>query len=507
MAAPVSVRSRATTRFLAAALVLSLAAASACGTATSDLPARSQLSPPQNLSIATNGLSVTISWDPVGGASSYVVYWREGATVTLQSGTTARASGSPYVHQAQEFGVTYAYLVVAVDASGHEGRPSPVVTVTPTSQALAAPQNVRATAGDGMVTLAWDRVPGATGYTIEGVSPFGPFALADHSVPPAVHRPVVNKTEYRYRVRAKFGLDVGPWSAPPVAAIPMPTAPGTPVFTDVRALIQSDPDNPAVVTGGILLSWSEAQHATEYQVYLRTVPDPSGPEVPLIVAPAPALTQTSYLHAAASYGVPYWFRVEAINDGVVSPGNDLVTHRVRASVPAPLDPGAAYTYVIRAFDGAAESTDTPVTSVEPSDASRARDLSWTPPSAVGATWQRLYRAAPPSSAFDLIAAFPDLAVSSYRDAGISPSPVPTGLEVAPQGSSLLVTWSPLIAAAEGYRLYWWEQAPGGATAMGLELVFPTEYRHEGVSPGSVYTYAVQAVGFPGVSPASSATAP
>lgn len=496
----------------------------ACGTADTNFPAQSRLPAPEQLTVQTAGLSITLSWDPVAGASSYLVYWAQDSTVTTESGTRAATTSPPYVHQTSAFGETHAYLVVAVDTRGTPGRASSVVTVTPAGPAPAEPANVRATAGDRQVTLDWDLVDGATGYEIEVTSQFGKFSVPDSVAPPFIHRSLLNCVPsltvtcpgYQYRVRGKFGTLLGPWSFP-VTAVPTPSTPGSPVVTDVRALVKTDAAPIGTPQGAVLLSWSAAAHAREYQVYVKT--DPNGPEQPLIDTPAFPLRETSYLHThqhldhPVAFGVTYTYRIEALNDGVPSPpidhspGSDplLTPDRARALVPFPLTPGAVYSYVIRGFDDTGESQDTVVSSVEPSDAPYSRDLSWTPPSGGALLGQRLYRATTVSGPFELIAVFEDLATSGYRDDPIAPGPVPTGLTAEPQSTHLLVSWSPVGSASSGYRLYWWDQSSGSA---GESIqVSTTGYRHQNLPSGSTYRYAVQVEGEAGVSPGLTAQAP
>lgn len=516
------IRARLTSLYQAVAVTLVIPALIACGTTTAVPSSPPRLAAPDNLSVRAEGLLITLSWTPVAGASSYLVYWRAGSTVSTASGTDAKASSSPYLHQAPAFGLTYAYLVVAVDDRGAAGAPSQVITAAPSRSSLAAPSGVNATAGDRRVTLVWDQVPNATGYEVDVYSTVGTFTLSNQVMPPLIHGPLLNRTEYHYRVRARFGTDTGPWSDPAVRVTPMPAVPGNPVFTDVKTLIRTDLTVSGTPSGVVQLSWSPAQHAQEYQVYVRTDPDPSGLEVPLI-DPAHPLKDTTYQHIPVDFGVAYWYRVEAINDGVASPVPEdpdnpaFIVPSVRASVPPPLTSGVPYAYEIRVFNvddvTATESADnTSVVATEPADVSWARDLSW--PSAnpgVAATAQRLYRAESPAGPYALVASFNDLTKSDYRDESLSPYPVPTGLTISTQvtteGTHLSATWSPVSDALSGYRLHWWELTPLGVLSIGSERVVSTGYRRETIQSGSVYTYAVQVEGFPGVSPPESVTAP
>jgi fibronectin type 3 domain-containing protein len=510
MAERLSIRNAA--RRIRWALVIALfsSAMSACGTSPTDLPTSTPLPAPQNLSVDINGLSMTLSWDPVSGASLYVVYWTQGSTVTTESGTRADAPNPPYLQQARAFGVTYAYIVVAVDPAGRSGRASQLVTATPTGSSLDAPQQVEAAAGDQLVTVSWDAVAGATGYRIEVTTPSGRFTGSDPVAPPFIHDHLTNRTEYAYRVRARFGTTLGSWSEA-VTATPMPNEPGSAVFLDVRPMVTTSTnlDGSLTATGAILLWWSSALDATDYQVYVRT--DPAGAEHPLIGSTP--LTNTTYVHTPVDFGVSYWYRVEAINDGVASPVTDpALIESIRASVPPTLTPGVPYTYVIRGFDRVTESADIPVSSVEPAsvdptDKSLARNLSWTPASTVGAVTQRLYRAESAVGPYALIAEFDDLTKRTYRDDGVSPEPVPTGLTLSTQANALSVTWSPRSDAVNGYRLHWWERTPSGALSMGSGHLPTTSYRLDEAQSGSDYTYAVQVEGFSGVSQSVSVTAP
>lgn len=503
-------------------LVGLMTALAACGTADTDIPEQARLPAPANLTIQTAGLSVTLSWEPVAGASSYLVYWAQAPTVTTTSGTQSRASGPPYVHQASEFGATLAYIVIAVDDRGVPGRPSPVVTITPSGPDPEAPKNVRAIAGDRQVTLDWDLVEGATGYQVEVVSEFGQFSVPDPVMPPFVHSSLLNCAPtsnpacagYQYRIRGQFGNSFGPWSSA-VTAVPMPATPGSPVFTDVRArivIVKTEANPIGTPQGAVQLSWSETEHAREYQIYVKTLPD--GLEEKLIASDDFPLRENRYVHmlmpdefGVSKFGVTHAYRVEAVNDGVASPRIDEGTESGRllspdeslALVPFPHTPGVVYPYVVRGFDGSSESADIQVTSVEPLDSPYARDLSWTPPTGGSLTGQRLYRAPTSTSPFELIATFADLTTSTYLDEVLAPNPAPTGLAVTLQNTEVLVSWSPISPASLGYRLHWWEQDGGGAFRMGSTPVLATAYRYGEFQNGVRYTFAVQVEGSPAVS--------
>jgi fibronectin type 3 domain-containing protein len=62
----------------------------------------------------------TVSWNPVSGATSYNIYWTNDPTHVMKDMGATIISGvtSPYRHTNLAAGLTYAYVVTAVNASG-----------------------------------------------------------------------------------------------------------------------------------------------------------------------------------------------------------------------------------------------------------------------------------------------------------------------------------------------------------------------------------------------------
>jgi chitinase len=78
---------------------------------------------------ANKGLTVTVSWQAVSGATKYKVYWEKGASQTLLN----TVSGTSYTHAKLTPNTKYSYSVSAVDNAGrNEGAKSaPVAATTP----------------------------------------------------------------------------------------------------------------------------------------------------------------------------------------------------------------------------------------------------------------------------------------------------------------------------------------------------------------------------------------
>jgi fibronectin type 3 domain-containing protein len=83
-------------------------------------------------------------------------------------------------------------------------------------QQLGVPQNVSATPGSTQITLAWDAVSGATGYTINrSVNVDGPYSLlAESATPGYVDTGLQNAEKWYYTIAAKKDSLVGASSTP-----------------------------------------------------------------------------------------------------------------------------------------------------------------------------------------------------------------------------------------------------------------------------------------------------
>ena len=82
------------------------------------------------ISSAVGGLhQVTVAWTPVSGATSYNLYWAQGASVTTGNGTKIANAVSPQIISGLANGTQYAFIVTSLTASG-ESRPSAVSFVT-----------------------------------------------------------------------------------------------------------------------------------------------------------------------------------------------------------------------------------------------------------------------------------------------------------------------------------------------------------------------------------------
>ena len=74
---------------------------------------------PAGVAASPGDKQVTVTWQLVSGASSYNLYWSNASGVTKISGTKVAGVTSPYLHPQLTNGLSYYYVVTAVDASNN----------------------------------------------------------------------------------------------------------------------------------------------------------------------------------------------------------------------------------------------------------------------------------------------------------------------------------------------------------------------------------------------------
>lgn len=118
-------------------------------------------SAPTNVVATAGDGRVTITWDSVEGADSYNLYW-DTTSVSSETGTKIEGVTSPYEHTGLDNGVTYYYVVTAVNEAG-ESDDSAMVSATPEKRVLSSMQIVlnpsSVTAGNdaGVVVTTYDQ--------------------------------------------------------------------------------------------------------------------------------------------------------------------------------------------------------------------------------------------------------------------------------------------------------------------------------------------------------------
>jgi lysophospholipase L1-like esterase len=120
---------------------------------------------PTGLTAVADKLEATISWNAVGGALSYNIYWSTSSNVSSQNGTKIEGVKSPYTHSGLSKETTYYYVVTAVNGYG-ESEESDKASVMILNPVPPAPTGLKAAAGKFQATISWNAVVEATSYNI-----------------------------------------------------------------------------------------------------------------------------------------------------------------------------------------------------------------------------------------------------------------------------------------------------------------------------------------------------
>jgi fibronectin type 3 domain-containing protein/beta-lactamase superfamily II metal-dependent hydrolase/predicted extracellular nuclease len=162
-----------------------------------------------------------------------------------------------------------------------------------------APTGVSATAGDSHVNLAWNTVPGASGYNVKrGTVAGGPYStIASPATNAHDDTTAVNGTTYYYVVSA-----VGPGGEGPNSSEASATPAATPTVPPAPASLVATPGNNTVG-----LTWDTTPTATSYNVKRGTAP--GGPYASIATGVVPA----NYNDNTAVNGTTYYYVVSASN--------------------------------------------------------------------------------------------------------------------------------------------------------------------------------------------------
>lgn len=180
--------------------------------------------------------AITISWDPVPGATAYVLWsWDNVGGWRQPSG--GDISGTSYSDTGLMAARTYHYQVKSKNASSESAYSAAVTGTTQAAVAPGAPALRAATTSD-TINLSWtppaDNGGSAiTGYAIEvsddgstGWTALATLGAGDSTYP---HSGLARNTEKHYRIRASNSAGAGAWSAV-VAATTSPEVPGKPTL-------------------------------------------------------------------------------------------------------------------------------------------------------------------------------------------------------------------------------------------------------------------------------------
>jgi LPXTG-motif cell wall-anchored protein len=242
--------------------------------------------------------SVSLSWDPVDSADSYIVKRSTTADGTYEVVAPNLTSPS-FLDTKLSDGQTYYYEVQSVGVGGTSQDSTPV-SVQPNAP-LAQPADLVAKVGDHQVDVTWSKVDGATSYNVKrSTVNGGPYTTVATGVTDSAYsdKTADNGTAYYYVVTAiKDGLES--MISNQVKATPFAIVSGAPTIPNGFSAKAED--------GKVVLSWKKVDQATSYTVKRSTTS--GGPYTTV----ADHLTDTAYTDKDVTNGTEYYYVVTASN--------------------------------------------------------------------------------------------------------------------------------------------------------------------------------------------------
>ena len=223
---------------------------------------------------------VTLEWKEMPAADTYNIYYMEDdgsktqpttAKITSQGtkidGVTKGITSAPYTVTGLKNGTTYWFALSAKKAGQNESDLTKAIYAIPQdSPPLPAPENFRANAGDGEVTVTWDAVAGAAGYIAYYYTSFAMYGKSPETTNNSyTFTGLTNGQTYVFWVQALDSDDntaTGDSSASFVYTVipsinPPPSAPTNPDIIDNH-------------NGHITIEWDTMSGVTSYNIYIAT---------------------------------------------------------------------------------------------------------------------------------------------------------------------------------------------------------------------------------------------
>ncbi len=142
---------------------------------TTEVSATTPLAAPTGLVAEPGNTQVTLSWNPVAGATGYAI--RRGSVTGGPYTTIGTSPGASYTNNGLVNESTYFYVVASSNANG-TGPNSIQASATPVATVPVAPLDVTATGSAGQIVLNWTASAGATAYNVyRSAVAGGPYTL------------------------------------------------------------------------------------------------------------------------------------------------------------------------------------------------------------------------------------------------------------------------------------------------------------------------------------------
>ena len=276
------------------------------------------------------GGGIQVTWNEADGAAKYKVYRKDAANTVWK--VIAIVTGTSYVDKSAAAGVTYSYTVRGVGADGELSPGFDRTGVSATIPKPTVPANVKLVSAKvvtGGIQVTWNEADGAAKYKVYRKDAANTVwkVIAIVTGTSYVDKSAAAGVTYSYTVRgvgADGELSPGFDRTGVSATIPKPTVPANVKLVSAK-----------VVTGGIQVTWNEADGAAKYKVYRKDAAN----TVWRVIA---TVTGTSYTDKTAKIGTKYTYTVRGVAaDGkTLSPGYDKTGVSATAA-PANVTMGSA----------------------------------------------------------------------------------------------------------------------------------------------------------------------
>jgi uncharacterized repeat protein (TIGR01451 family) len=417
------------------------------------------------------GTDVKIAWSGVSGATSYLIERSaDGSTGWTGIGTTAATT---WTDPDLANSTTYYYRVTAATLQA-DSNPSTVVSAT-TGPASAL--GVTAVATGNQITVGWNAVVGASGYSIErsadgstGWSAIGATTTATSLLDPEL----TPGTTYYYRVVTNAATG----DSLPSNIAGATTAPGIAAPTTVAA------------DTTITVSWPVVPGAASYMI--ERSPDGSTGWTTLQAS----ITSISLNDAGLLNGTNYYYRVTASNSAGSSPVSAVVSAKTGLGLPTLSASVTNYTGVVLNWNSVAGATEYTLR--------RSIDggTTWNTAGTTSSTTLTDAELVPDGTYEYQVIATDGTQTSASNNVVITLPPAqPVTVSAVASGTTITITWAPVADAAS----YLVERSPDGSTSWTTAgtTTSACTLADTGLINDTTYFYRVTAIGAGGSSPLSS----
>lgn len=243
--------------------------------------------------VATASTGIKITWSKVKGIKGYYIY-RKTETGDWSRIKNALSTATSYTDTGAKKGVVYLYTI-----KPYNGSSTGISCTSVKAVRLVAPA-VKVATGNGYVSVTWDAVTGAAGYTVYRKTGTGSWtALGKVAATVKSYKDTTAKsgTKYYYTVKAYNGSCPGLYKA----------------SSAIKYLSMPQLVSATSVSSGVTVKWTKVTGASGYYVYRKT-----GSGSYSRISNIKKGTTVSYTDKGAKKGTKYVYTVRAYSGSYVS---------------------------------------------------------------------------------------------------------------------------------------------------------------------------------------------